>query len=126
MKRNTARRDTRRFDRLGAVLPVTVRAAGNKVAGGLRLESSNLSEAGAFLHSDLLFEVGEDLEIEIPLPSGDRVRARGRVVRVWRDSEREGSAGMGIAFTRLAAAERRAIAALIDGRGSSAASTASR
>jgi Tfp pilus assembly protein PilZ len=103
------RRDQRRFDRKPAELPVTVRAAGNRVEGGIRLDTSDVSEGGAFLRSDLLFEVGEVLLLEIPLPSGQVVRAIGKVVRISRSRDKKTAPGMGIEFTRLATEDRRAI-----------------
>src|SRR5262249_20644013 len=58
------RRDQRKFQRKTAELPVTVHAAGSRVEGGIRLDTTDLSEGGAFLRSDLLFELGEVLELE--------------------------------------------------------------
>jgi hypothetical protein len=100
----------RRFDRRLAELPVTVHAAGNKVSGGIHLDTSNMSEGGAFLRSDLLFEIGEVLDLEIPLPGGQLVKASGRVVRVSRTSQ-DAQPGMGIEFTKLTQQDRKAIAA---------------
>ena len=69
-----------------------------------------MSEGGAFLRSDLLFEVGDVLHLEIPLPDGPVVKATGRVVRVnARAAARTARPGMGIEFTRLAMSDRRAI-----------------
>jgi Tfp pilus assembly protein PilZ len=103
----------RRFDRRPAELPVTVRAAGSKVEGSIHLDSSDLSEGGAFLRSELLFEVGEVLELEIPL-DGQVVKAAGKVVRVARGKAPAGKApGMGIEFTRLSVQDRRAIVAAL-------------
>jgi Tfp pilus assembly protein PilZ len=111
VKKTPGRRDMRRFDRRQTELPVTVRAAGNKVEGGISLDSADLSEGGAFLRSDLLFEVGESLDLEIPLPTGQVVKAAGKVVRVSRSRQRETLPGMGIEFTKLSVQDRRAIAA---------------
>ena len=120
VKKTPGRRDMRRFDRRRAELPVTVRAAGNSVEGGIRLDSADLSEGGAFLRSDLLFEIGENLELEIPLPSGQVVKAAGRVVRVSRSLGREALPGMGIEFTKLSLQDRRAIAASLIKAGAAA------
>jgi c-di-GMP-binding flagellar brake protein YcgR len=111
VKKSPGRRDMRKFERKPAELAVTVRAAGNRVEAGIRLDSADFSEGGAFLRSELLFEVGETLHLEIPLPSGQTVKATGRVVRVSRSRGRETLPGMGIEFTRLALHDRRAIAA---------------
>jgi Tfp pilus assembly protein PilZ len=111
VKKVPGRREQRKFERKPAELAVTVRAAGSTVEGGIRLDSLNVSEGGAFLRSDLLFEVGEVLHLEIPLPEGPVVKATGRVVRVSRARGKDGTAGMGIEFTRLAMSDRRAITA---------------
>ena len=123
MTRPPGRRDQRKFDRRVAELPVTVRAAGNRVEGGILLDSSDVSEGGAFLRSDLLFEIGEVLHLEIPLPDGQLVRATGRVVRVSRSRGKETQPGMGIEFIRLAMSDRRAIAASLSGLGKPTAPT---
>ncbi|HEX7596669.1 MAG TPA: PilZ domain-containing protein [Polyangia bacterium] len=101
------RRDTRRFSRKDALLPVVVRAAGNKVKAGIRLDTADLSEGGAFLRSDLLFEVGETLSLEIPLTAGETLSASGRVAWVTRGGGDKTPTGMGIAFERLSAPDRR-------------------
>jgi len=103
-------RDARRFVRKSGLLSVIVRAAGNKVRAGLRLDSTDLSEGGLFLKSDLLFEVGEDLTLEIPLGGGKVTRAVGRVAWVTRGGGKRGSAGMGIEFARLSPQDRQSLA----------------
>jgi hypothetical protein len=103
-------RNVRRFDRKDALIPVVVRAAGNKVEAGVRLDTADLSEGGLFLRSDLLFEVGEDLSIEIPIGHGEVTVARGRVAWVTRGSGKKATAGMGIEFARLSSHDRRALA----------------
>jgi c-di-GMP-binding flagellar brake protein YcgR len=73
--------------------------------GTMQFDTSDLSIGGAFMRSSLLFEIDEELGLELALAPGKTVRARARVVRVVRD----GPAGMGIAFTRLDDADREAI-----------------
>jgi Tfp pilus assembly protein PilZ len=109
VKKAPGRREQRKFERKPAELAVTVRAAGNTIEAGIQLDSLNVSEGGAFLRSDLLFEVGDVLHLEIPLPEGPVVKATGKVVRVSRSRGKDGTAGMGIEFTRLAMSDRRAI-----------------
>jgi Tfp pilus assembly protein PilZ len=109
VKKAPGRREQRKFERKPAELAVTVRAAGNTIEAGIQLDSLNVSEGGAFLRSDLLFEVGDVLHLEIPLPEGPVVKATGKVVRVSRTRGKDGTAGMGIEFTRLAMSDRRAI-----------------
>jgi Tfp pilus assembly protein PilZ len=100
----------RRFDRKSALIPVVVRAQGNKIQAGVRLDTTDLSEGGLFLRSDLLFEVGEDLVLEIPIGDGKVTLAHGRVAWVTRGSGKKAAAGMGIEFARLSALDRRALA----------------
>lgn len=89
-------------------LPVLVNDAGNRVHGAIRFDTRDISLGGAFLRSDLLFEVGEELHVEFQLPDGLLVRARSRVVRVAR-GESGAEAGMGIAFTLLSDRDREAV-----------------
>ena len=103
-------RNLRRHDRKNALVPVVVRAAGNKIQAGVRLDTGDLSEGGLFLRSDLLFEVGEDLTLEIPVAGGKTTTASGRVAWVTRGTGKKASAGMGIEFARLSAHDRRALA----------------
>jgi len=63
-----------------------------------------------FLRSDLLFEVGEDLTLEIPVTDGKTTTATGRVAWVTRGTGKRSTAGMGIEFARLSAHDRRALA----------------
>lgn len=109
--KSTGRRDMRRHRRKPEELPVTVRAAGNKVDGGIHLDATNLSEGGAFLRSSLLFEVGELLHLEIPLASGQIVKASGKVVRVSKSRSTVQEPGMGIEFATLSPEDRQTLAA---------------
>lgn len=109
MKQAPGRREQRKFERKPAELSVTVRTAGNEVEGGITLDSRDVSEGGAFLRSEFLFEVGETLHLEVHLPNGATVKATGKVVRVSRTHKDGQAPGMGIEFTRLAMNDRRAI-----------------
>jgi hypothetical protein len=104
------RREMRKHTRRTVELPVVVSDAANKVRAGIRFGAADVSAGGAFLRSDLLFEVGELLNLEIDLGAEHPVRARGRVVRVSRGAENDRvPAGMGIEFVDLAAEDRAAI-----------------
>ena len=114
MNRGPVRRDTRRHSRSTLVLPVLVSDAASKARVGIRFDSADVSGGGAFLRSDMLFEVGEMLILQFSLPDGRPIRARGRVVRATRDTRgasdgRERAAGMGIEFVDLATEDRDAI-----------------
>jgi c-di-GMP-binding flagellar brake protein YcgR len=93
-------------------LPVQVGDSDNRVLGTIRFDTRDLSVGGAFLRSDLLFEVGEELEVEFQLPGGPPVRARCKVVRVSRDPQVV-AAGMGIAFSNLSERDREAVRAFL-------------
>jgi c-di-GMP-binding flagellar brake protein YcgR len=98
----------RQFERHPAALPVTVRMSRVEGEGSMHLDTADLSQGGAFLCSDLLFEVGEELEVEIALPSGAVVKTAARVARVAR-READAVPGMGIEFTGITAQDRRLI-----------------
>jgi hypothetical protein len=107
---NKAPRDTRKHARHKAGFDVMVGTAdGPKVAGDISLDALDLSESGAFLHSDLLFEEGEMLYLEIPLSSSKVISVTGRVARV--SKEADGGAGMGIEFINLLDDDRKLLAA---------------
>jgi hypothetical protein len=94
---------------------VLVSDASSKVRVGIRFDSADVSGGGAFLRSDMLFEVGELLMLQFSLPDGRQVRVRGRVVRATRevrdsaDGRGERVSGMGVEFLELAPEDRDAI-----------------
>jgi uncharacterized protein (TIGR02266 family) len=109
VSRNPIRRDTRKHARSTLEVPVVVSDTTNRVRGGIRFASADVSAGGAFLRSDLLFEIGELLTLEFDLPGGRHVRVRGRVVRVSRDGGKDKFPGMGVEFVDLPAEDRAAI-----------------
>jgi c-di-GMP-binding flagellar brake protein YcgR len=90
---------------------VTVSDADSKARVGIRFDSADVSGGGAFLRSDMLFEVGELLVLQFSLPNGRVIRARGRVVRASRgvDEGKDRFPGMGIEFVDLPAEDRAAV-----------------
>lgn len=82
---------------------------GPQVPGAMALDARDLSEGGAFLRSQLLFEEGELLTLAIPLPSGKTISATGRVARVEHNEGEE--PGMGIKFVELPEDDRLILAA---------------
>lgn len=111
-ERPERRSERRWFPRHDLTLPILARALG----GGddvLPLELRGLSLDGAFVHSELLLEVGDEVELELPLPSSSPspsgagpsvVRARGLVVRVAAEA-----GGMGLRLSHLSAADRKTL-----------------
>jgi uncharacterized protein (TIGR02266 family) len=96
---------------------VVVSDAANRVSGTIEFDTQDISAGGAFIRSDLLFEIGEELALAMKLPSGTEVTTRARVVRVTRDGDDGSSPGMGIQFVQLSDSDRDAILALVQ-RGS--------
>ena len=111
MSRSPIRRDTRRHSRSTLVLPVLVSDVASKARVGIRFDSADVSGGGAFLRSDMLFEVGETLLLQFSLPDGRPISVRGRVVRATRetDQDRDRYPGMGVEFVDLSAEDREAI-----------------
>jgi Tfp pilus assembly protein PilZ len=114
VSRSPVRRDTRKHARGSLAVPVTVSDASSKSRVGIRFDSADVSGGGAFLRSDMLFEVGELLLLEFSLPNGRVIRARGRVVRAARAAPdgidgKDRPPGMGIEFVDLPAEDRAAI-----------------
>lgn len=103
------RRDMRKHSRRAVELPVVVSDAANRVKAGIRFGTTEVSAGGAFLRSDLLFEVGELLNLQIDLPPNRRISAVGRVVRVSRGTAADPTAGMGIEFVDLSPTDRAAL-----------------
>jgi Tfp pilus assembly protein PilZ len=110
-----AQQNIRKHPRAAIELPVIVSDAANKVDGHIQFDTQDVSVGGAFIRSDLLFEIGEELALAIKLPDGKVVQARGKVVRVTRDTGEDGpsGAGMGIQFVSLTDLDREAIIAMV-------------
>lgn len=109
---HAARHDTRKDERSVLELPVVVSDTSNRVEGGIRFESADVSIGGAFLRTDLLFEIGELVTLQFQLPQAGRViRTEGRVVRVSQDLSKDPAPGMGVEFVNLSADDRAAIEA---------------
>jgi c-di-GMP-binding flagellar brake protein YcgR len=113
VSRSPVRRDTRKHARGCLELPVLVSDVTSKSRVGIRFDSADVSGGGAFLRSDMLFEVGELLMLQFALPDGRSIRARGRVVRTTGDGDKDHAAGMGVEFVDLSPDDRAAIDAQI-------------
>ena len=100
-----AQREKRRQPRYILVHPARVSDAARKGEGEISFDTRDLSVGGAFLRSDLLFEIGEELQLQLDLPDGV-FNTRGRVVHVIREPEEGSVPGMGIAFEHLGDRDR--------------------
>lgn len=77
--------------------------------GWFFLDSTDVSAEGLFLETDLLFGVGEELDLEIEVPGRALpVRRRARVMRVVNDLS--GACGVGVQLLAMTDEERGALA----------------
>ena len=105
----------RRFSRYPIRVEFRIQQEQALTKGKLLFDSLNLSEGGAFLRSDYLFEIGTNIEVSFKLPNRDElVNAKAKVTWVTRGSTGHGDPGMGVEFTDLAEADRSAIEKLIE------------
>ena len=79
------RRDTRRHLRKTSELPVIVRDPSGASQRAIHFPQVEVSAGGAFLPTDLLFEAGERLELELIVGQGKSLKVLARVVRVNRE-----------------------------------------
>ncbi len=103
----------RQHERRPVELPITVSDAANRVVAIIQFSTQDLSSGGAFVRSHLLFEIGEVLSLQFAMPDGRQVKARGKVVRVARDTGDDVVPGMGIEFLDLAVADREQLRKLV-------------
>ena len=118
--RSGASHEQRRHPRCAVELPIAIGGPGSKATAHIQFSTSDVSVGGAFIRSDLLFEIGEALSLMFTLPDGRSVRAKGTVVRVSRGAPPEQQfdpgaekPGMGIEFVSLPDTDRDAIRALV-------------
>ena len=94
----TSFRDRRASQRLPYTQSVDI--SFTDVMMSFSLESCDLSPGGLFVETDLLFSLGETIEVSIPLPGQlDAVELLGRVVRLGKTDGRP--AGVGIKWVDL-------------------------
>jgi hypothetical protein len=89
-------------------VPVTVEARVRlpQDVNWVPFETRDVSAAGTFLSSQLLFDIGTRCAVEIPLPDGSRFRGHAQVVRLdWGSSSAR--AGMGLEFLHVPDLDRR-------------------
>jgi uncharacterized protein (TIGR02266 family) len=102
-------RDARKQARAVLELPVVVSDPANRVTGGVRFDAADVSTGGAFLRTELLFEVGELLTLQFQLPGGGGIiHTAGRITHVSRGRSKD-VPGMGVEFVDLQPNDRAAI-----------------
>lgn len=100
--------ENRAHPRRKVTLPLLVRDESSQIAATIEFDTQDLSLGGAFLRSEILFEVDEQLEMRFQL-QGKALTLRGKVVRVVREPD-EGIAGMGIQFVDVSEQDRKLLA----------------
>ncbi|MCC6809632.1 MAG: PilZ domain-containing protein [Deltaproteobacteria bacterium] len=97
-------------------LKVEVRVRDESGAGEVVFDTHDISIGGCFLRSDLLLELGEILDLEIPLKGHDTpLRVQAKVVRAVRGNEQKSGPGMGIEFINPSQALRDALTGFLSG-----------
>jgi hypothetical protein len=98
------------------MLHVEVRVRDESGDGEVIFDTHDISVGGCFLRSDLLLELGEILEVEIPLkPSGAPLKVKAKVVRAVRQTELKSGPGMGIEFVEPSQELKDALTAFLAG-----------
>ncbi len=88
----------------------SVRDVDDVMGGELLFDSVDISEGGAFLRSDYLLELGDQVEVTFTLStSPEPITVRARVAWVTKRSSLKGDAGMGLEFVDVDEASRKAI-----------------
>ena len=111
------RKDTsgRRYDRRPINVSVRVRDIEDPSHGEISFDAADVSQGGAFLRSDLLLDIGEEVEITFSLPGdGRELCARARVVWTAHKAFIKREPGMGLEFVNLSPADRDRIIAYVN------------
>jgi uncharacterized protein (TIGR02266 family) len=86
---------------------VTLRMRDQSGAGEIEFDTHDISLGGAFVRSDLFFEIGEQFEVELHFPGqAGPLFLKARVVRASREEHKP---GMGVAFEPMSDDVRNAI-----------------
>ena len=79
--------------------------------GDIDLAAFDISQGGAYIHSSILFEAGEEIRVSFQLPTdGYTISTRAKVVRGDKASGDPSQSGMGLEFLDLSQQDKRAIA----------------
>ncbi len=107
----------RRFIRRSLNVEFTVRDVDDIHGGEIQFDAIDVSEGGAFLRSQLLFEVGNRLEVSFALPD-DRTPVHVHARVVWVSQQEDANAheaGLGLEFVGLSEDERQRINRFVSG-----------
>ncbi len=104
----------RRYTRRAIAVEFLLHERRDSQSGELAFDAVDISEGGAFLRSEFLLDIGEELEVRFRLPGdeGEHV-ASARVAWVTRGREDRQEPGMGLQFINLDVRTRAAIASFV-------------
>lgn len=84
---------------------IIIRLSGEVAEGIMHLPSSDVGVGGVFIESDLIFEIGEIVDMEFYLPGEkEPIKVKGQVVRANKERVEKGDPlmpGMGVRFIDL-------------------------
>jgi uncharacterized protein (TIGR02266 family) len=101
----------RRHVRRPVRVSIRVRDVGDPTQAEIHLDALDISQGGAFLQSELLLEVGDELEVTFAIPGElRRIQVHAKVAWATRGGGAQEKAGMGLQFTDLRESDRQLIA----------------
>ena len=104
----------RRYNRYPIAVEFKLRDSSDTLHGEILFDTVNVSAGGAFLRSDLLMDVGGEVEVSFTVPGeAQALTTTATVVWVTRGHTGRREAGMGIEFTGLNDASKAIIDNLI-------------
>ena len=107
----------RRYTRYPIGVHFKLRESEEVSAGEVLFDTINVSAGGAFLRSELLLDVGVEVEVTFTLPNSEQtLSTKARIAWVTRGSAGKREPGMGIEFTELKEKEKEMIESLIQRR----------
>ena len=117
MVRKESLNQLRRYTRYPIGVSFKLSESNEVGSGEILFDTINISGGGAFLRSELLLDVGVEVEVTFQLPnSADQLVTTARIAWVTRGSSGNRDPGMGIEFISLGDKERELIESLIQRR----------
>lgn len=117
MVRKESLNQLRRYTRYPIGVTFKLREDSEVSSGEILFDTVNVSGGGAFLRSELLLDVGVEVEVTFSLPnSNEPLSTKARIAWVTRGSSGKREPGMGIEFIDLGDGERNLIEELIQRR----------
>lgn len=81
----------------------------NDTEGDIVFDVKDISEGGAFIYSNLLFEEGQKVSLTFTLPGGHVVKTDAVIIRSEKNDDNNRLPGMAVRFTTISRADSQAI-----------------